>query len=108
VLWIGIVLLAAALLVAAGTTALVVTAAALAGVFWAAVAGGPSVQAAVAVGLVWLLLLGGLRRTILDKGGQDSIDLSGLTWIPPSSGTASFWPSLWSACGRRTGAARIL
>jgi hypothetical protein len=83
VLWIGIVLLAAALLVAAGTTALVVTAAALAGVFWAAVAGSPSVQAAVAVGLVWLLLLGGLRRTILDKGGQDSIDLSGLTWIPP-------------------------
>jgi hypothetical protein len=70
VLWIGIVLLAAALLVAAGTTALVVTAAALAGVFWAAVAGSPSVQAAVAVGLVWLLLLGGLRRTILDKGAR--------------------------------------
>jgi hypothetical protein len=82
VLWIGIVLLAAALLVAAGSTALVITGLALAGVVWAAVAGSPAVQAAVAVGLVWLLLLGGLRRTILDKGGQDSVDLSGLTWIP--------------------------
>ena len=83
VLWVGIVLLAAALLVAAGTTALVITGAALAGVIWAAVAGSPTVQAVVAVGLVWLLLVGGLRRTVLDNGGQDGVDLSKLTWIPP-------------------------
>jgi Peptidase M50B-like len=82
VLWIGIVLLAAALLVAAGTTALVITAAALAGVIWAAVAGSPTVQAAVAVGLVWLLLVGGLRQTIVDGSGTDGQNLSKLTWVP--------------------------
>jgi hypothetical protein len=82
VLWIGIVLLAAALLVADGTTALVVTAATLAGVIWAAVAGSRYVQAAVAVGLVWLLLIGGLRQVIVDRGGDDGTVLKKLTWIP--------------------------
>ena len=82
VLWVGIVLLAAALLVASGTTALVVSVAALVGVIWAAVAGSPFVQAAVAVGLVWLLLIGGLGQIIVDGGGKDGTKLSGLTWIP--------------------------
>jgi Peptidase M50B-like len=76
------VLLAAALLVADGTTALVVTAATLAGVIWAAVAGSRYVQAAVAVGLVWLLLIGGLRQVIVDRGGDDGTVLKKLTWIP--------------------------
>lgn len=82
VLWVGIVLLVAALLVAAGTTALVVTVAALVGVIWAAVAGSPFVQAAVAVGLVWLLLIGGLGQIVVDAGGDDGAQLSRLTWIP--------------------------
>jgi len=82
VLWVGIVLLAAALLVASGTTALVVSVAALVGVIWAAVAGSPFVQAAVAVGLVWLLLIGGLGQIIVDGGGKDGTKLSELTWIP--------------------------
>jgi Peptidase M50B-like len=82
VLWVGIVLLAAALLVASGTTALVVSVAALVGVIWAAIAGSPFVQAAVAVGLVWLLLIGGLGQIIVDGGGKDGTNLSRLTWIP--------------------------
>jgi hypothetical protein len=82
VLWIGIVLLAAALLVAEGTTALVATGAAVGGVIWAVIAGSPSVQAAVAVGLVWLLLIGGLRQVIVDRGGGDGSNLKKLTWVP--------------------------
>jgi hypothetical protein len=93
ILWIGIVLLAAALLVAEGTTALVVTGAALAGIIWAAVAGSPYIQAAVAVGLVWLLLIGGLQQIIADgPGAGDAIKMSGWTWIPPV-----VWYAIWLA-----------
>ncbi len=92
VLWIGIVLLAAALLVADGTTALVITGVALAGVIWAAIAGSASVQAAVAVGLVWLLLIGGVQQVVADKGGDDGSKISGLTLIP-----SAVWFGIWLA-----------
>lgn len=82
VLLVGIVLLAAALLVADGTSAWVSTGAALAGVAWAVIAGSPYVQAAVAVGLVWLLLVGGVRQVVADRGGGDGRNLRNLTLIP--------------------------
>lgn len=90
VLLVGIVLLAAALLVASGATAVLVTLAALAGVVWAALAGSPTVQAAVAVGLVWLLLIGGVRRVLADNGGGDGEALAAQTWIP-----IFVWFAIW-------------
>ena len=65
VLWIGIVLLGAVLLTRANALATAVTGLALAGVFWAVVAGSAMVQAAVAAGLVWLMLIGGFWDTII-------------------------------------------
>jgi hypothetical protein len=64
VLWIAVVLLLAAFLVAGNDLANAVTLLALIGVAWVAFAGSPTVQAAVAVGLVWWLLLGGLRAAV--------------------------------------------
>jgi Peptidase M50B-like len=93
VLWIGIVLLAAMLLTNANALAAVITGLALAGVFWAAVAGGPAVPAAVAVGLVWLLLIGGLRDTITyGTGASDAAFLADNTGIP-----RVVWAVLWLA-----------
>ena len=91
VLWVAIVLLAALLLTRKNALAGVITGLALAGVFWAAIAGTPTIQAAVAVGLVWLMLIGGLRDTIAD--GADAGDagfLAGCTWIP-----RIVWAALW-------------
>ena len=76
VLWVAIVLLAALLLTRKNALAGVITGLALAGVFWAAIAGTPTIQAAVAVGLVWLMLIGGLRDTIAD--GADAGDAHAL------------------------------
>jgi hypothetical protein len=91
VLWIGIVLLLALLLVSSNALALTITLLALAGILWAAVAGGAAVQAAVAVGLVWLLLIGGLRQVLVDNvGAGDAGNLSRWTWIP-----RSFWFLAW-------------
>jgi hypothetical protein len=95
VVWIGIVLLAAALLVARNSTALVITGVALAGLIWAATAGTPKVQAAVAVGLVWLLLIGGLRRIIMDGShAADAGLLASWTWIP-----RFVWAGIWLVIG---------
>lgn len=65
VLWSAAFLLVAAFLVANDGLAYAITFLALAGVAWAMVAGSPSVQAGVAVVLVWWLLLGGLRVSLL-------------------------------------------
>jgi len=91
VLWIGIVLLGAVLLTKTNGLAAAVTGLAFAGVLWAAVAGSATVQAAVAVGLVWLLLLGGFWDTIVyGANSGDAAHLSQVTWIP-----RFVWAALW-------------
>ncbi|HWM60352.1 MAG TPA: M50 family metallopeptidase [Pseudonocardia sp.] len=91
VLWIGIVLLLAVLLVESNGLATVITLLILGGVLWATLAGGRTIQAAVAVGLVWLLLIGGLRRILLDGAhASDAHALSDMTWIP-----RFVWSGIW-------------
>ncbi len=91
VLWVAIVLLAALLLTRTNALAAVITGLALVGVFWAAVAGNPTVQAAVGVGLVWLMLIGGMRDTIADGADAgDAHSLADKTWIP-----RIVWAALW-------------
>ncbi len=92
VLLIGVVLLLAVLLIPAiNPLALAVTVLLLVGFLAAIIAGGPAVQAAVAVGLVWLLLIGGLRDAInLDISVGDARALSDSTWIP-----GVFWFAGW-------------
>jgi len=59
-LWVVLVLLFVAYLKAKGAFTIVVVLFIGAGIGWVAVQGSPEVQAGVAVGLVWLLLLGGV------------------------------------------------
>jgi Peptidase M50B-like len=84
VLLVGVVLLLAVLLIPEiNPLALAVTGLLLAGIVWAIIAGGPAIQAAVAVGLVWLLLIGGLRDVITHNiNAGDARALSRSTWIP--------------------------
>lgn len=65
VLWAALVLLAAAAYQARNGLATAVAVLALAGVGWTAWAGDSDLQALVALGIVWLLLLGGVRATLL-------------------------------------------
>lgn len=93
VLWIGVVLLGAVLLTKANPLATAVTGLALAGVLWAAVAGDTMIQASVATGLVWLMLIGGFWDTIVyGANSGDAADLSKITWIP-----RTVWAALWFA-----------
>jgi hypothetical protein len=72
VLVIGAVLLLAVLLVPKiNPLALAVTGLLLGGILWALIAGGPGVQAELAVGLVWLMLIGGLRSVLIRTYGSD-------------------------------------
>jgi hypothetical protein len=84
VLVIGVVLLLAILLIPEiNLLALVVTGLLLIGFLWALIAGGPGIQAAVAVGLVWLLLIGGLRIVLIRNiNSSDGAALAGRYWIP--------------------------
>jgi Peptidase M50B-like len=91
VLWVGIVLLLPLLLVRSNDLAVALTLIALAGIAWTAIAGGRTAQAAVAVGLVWLMLIGGLRQVIVDNvNAGDAGNLSRWTWIP-----SLFWFLAW-------------
>jgi len=96
VLWLSVVLLVAAFLQASNALARVVTALAAAGVGWAAVAGEPRWQAAVAVALVWLLLIGGGLDTVrLSRGdGSDAYWLARRTLVPRIA-----WQAVWVAIG---------
>jgi hypothetical protein len=83
VLWVSIILLLAVLLVRSNGLALTVTVLLVAGILWTAVAGPVLLQASVAVGVVWVLLLGGLRRIVLDNVKASDVGyLSDKTWIP--------------------------
>lgn len=79
VLILAIVLLFAAFLAATNPLAFTVTLISVIGFGWTATAGGPELQAGVAVGLVWLLLLGGLTSAIgIPRASNDS-DVAKLT-----------------------------
>jgi hypothetical protein len=78
VLWIEIGLILAAHFVATDALAVVVSVVALVGLVWTAIRTGPQVQAAVAVGLVWLLLIGGAGARGGDPRSNDSSDLATL------------------------------
>jgi hypothetical protein len=94
VLWVGILLLVLALLFARNALATVVTLLAVVGVGWVAWEGSPKLQAAVAVGLVWLLLLGGLRSTLYLSRAERSDPwwLARRTLIP-----TPVWQGIWVA-----------
>lgn len=90
VLWSAAFLLIASFLIAADGLANTITVLALAGVAWAIVSGSPTVQAGVAVALVWWMLLGGLWVNFLRRK-DDALDaLVRYTWIP-----AVLWRALW-------------
>jgi hypothetical protein len=91
VLWVSIILLLAVLLVRSNGTARTFTLLLVAGVLWTTVAGSMLLQASVAVGVVWLLLIGGLRQTLVDNvKASDATALSAMTWIP-----SFFWFGCW-------------
>ena len=90
-----ILLLAVLLIPKINPFALAITGLLLAGILWALIAGSPSVQAAVAVGLVWLMLIGGLRVIVVRKTESDDVaELAKLTWIP-----RVVWFVAWLAIG---------
>jgi len=85
VLWIGLVLLIAMFLIARNKLAILVTLLAVLGVGYVVFAGGLIIRAAVAVTLVWWMLIGGAywATTGLFRGGtQDASMLEKRTWIP--------------------------
>lgn len=87
------VLLLAAFLKAKDLFTIVVVLAFAAGIGWVVFAGSPGLQAAVAVGLVWLMLVGGVT-SLQGQGwgseGSDADQLARATWIP-----AFLWVSLF-------------
>jgi hypothetical protein len=97
VLWIGLVLLVATLALATNALAYTVTVLEAVGVGWAVFAGSLQVQAGVAIGLVWLLLIGGAYESTVGLSraeGSDAAALAALTWIP-----RIVWHALWAAIG---------
>jgi hypothetical protein len=92
VLWVGLVFLLLAFVFARNALANAVTLLALAGVAAAALFGGVELQAAVAVALVWWLLIGGVRSawTMSTSDGSDSYWLARRTLIPRVA-----WKVLW-------------
>lgn len=94
VLWASLVLLLAAFFQAEDLFTMVIVLLAGAGIGWVAVAGSPRLQAGVAVGLIWLLLIG-VIITLVDQGlgreGSDAAELANDTWIPAFVWAALFW-----------------
>jgi peptidase M50B-like protein len=111
VLWAALVLLGGSLLHARGLFTNLIVVLAGVGIGWAAVRGGPDVQAPVAAALVWWLLLGGVRALLpLGLGGDASSDagqLARCTWVPAVVWVAVFWAAalacLWAGGGRMLG-----
>ena len=95
VLVVGVVLLLAVLLIPEiNPFALAVTGLLLAGILWALIAGVPGVQAALAVGLVWLMLIGGLESVLVRNIKSDDVHkLTEYTWIPRVVWFAA-WPAI--------------
>jgi membrane protein implicated in regulation of membrane protease activity len=74
----ALVLLAASFLIATNALAITVAALAVLGIGTAVLLGGPQLQVAVAVALVWLLLIGGLYSAIFIPRDSDSSDIAKL------------------------------
>ncbi len=95
VLWVALVLLFGAMTQARNALAYTVTVLEVLGVGWAVFAGNLAVQAAVAVGLVWLLLIGGAYDSTINLSradGSDAERLARRTWVP-----RIVWHALWAA-----------
>ena len=92
VLVIAAVLLFASFLYAYGGLANTITAVALAGVLLALWRGSALLQTSLAVGAVWLLLIGGLIDSIRMSrtGGADADLMARRTWVP-----AIVWQAFW-------------
>jgi hypothetical protein len=78
VLVIALVLLLTSFLIATNRLTITVAALAVLGIGAALAAGGPQIQVAVAVGLVWLLLIGGLYASVTIPRDSDESDLAKL------------------------------
>ena len=92
VLWVSVVLLLLAVVFSRNTLATVVTLLAVGGVIASALWGSANLQAAVAVAIAWLLLLGGVRHTFTMSRGEnsDAYWLARRTWIP-----TMIWQLVW-------------
>jgi len=84
VLWAALVLMVVVAFQARNGLAIAVAVLAVGGLGWTAWFGGPELQVTVALGLVWLLLIGGARATLtLSRGdGSDPYWLARHTLIP--------------------------
>jgi hypothetical protein len=96
VLWICFVLVVAAMVHASNALAYLVTVLEAVVIGCVATVGSLQVQAGLAVGLVWLLLIGGAQDSIrLSWGpGSDAQALAAQTWIP-----RIVWHALWAVIG---------
>lgn len=109
-LWVAIVLLFGAWAKSKGLFTGLIVLLAGAGVGYVAVEGSPQVQSTLAVALVWLMLLGGVRSLVnlgLGDADSDSGRLSAATWIPRVVWVALFWvvalACLWFGARRLLG-----
>lgn len=94
VLWASVILLIGSFLHARGLFTNVVVVLVGAGIGWVAVTGSEDLQALLAVTLVWIMLLGGIRSLLgqgFGKSGSDAAELSNDTWIPAILWVALFW-----------------
>jgi len=78
VLVIALVLLLASFLIATNSIAIAIAGTAVLGIGAALAIGSPQVQASLAVGLVWLLLLGGMYDALTIPRGNNSSDIAKL------------------------------
>jgi Peptidase M50B-like len=93
---ISVLLMVAAYFQARNALAIVVTTLVAVGCGWALFAGTPVVKVAVAVVLIWWMLLGGAYDNVMTfvHGAQDAVILSQRTWIP-----RVVWHALWAVIG---------
>jgi hypothetical protein len=97
VLWIALVLLLAAFFQADNALATLVTLIAFLATGWAVYNGGAELKAAVAVGLVWWMLIGGAHSASvgLSRGeGSDAHVLASSTLVP-----RIVWHAIWAVIG---------
>lgn len=93
-LWASLILLLGAYFKAKDLFTVLIVTLAGAGISWTAVQGRPELQAGVAVGLVWLMLIGGvtsLRGMGFGVSGSDAAILARYTLVPAVLWVALFW-----------------
>jgi Peptidase M50B-like len=93
-LWASVILLFGAYFKAKNLFTILIVTLAGAGIGWTAIRGWPELQAGVAVGLVWLMLIGSVRSLVALRFGGDGSDaaiLADNTLIPRILWVALFW-----------------